>query len=246
MDFGGWGMPAATQSESLVVWTPPKALNEAKSLFAPYSPKFQPLSPSSKAALDKIRVGVLYISNSDQDSSVEDWLKLLQDVKVSTLLLYAPHHGTDFAFHVGTIVGKQKFSEAEWAFNWPHLRQLLQSRHVLANPHKTKESAAFDLAEARARLGLNQEELAHGLNVTTRTVQNWEAEKATSQMMKKTRDLRELLALMDDYVAAPKEKSWLSTPLEAFGGHTPQQLVTEGRIRDLVVEFNMLHEGQPV
>lgn len=237
-------MPAATQSESLVVWTLPKALNEAKSLFAPYSPKFQPLSHSPKAVLDKIRVGVLYISNSDQDSSVEDWLKLLRDIKVSTLLLYAPHHGTDFAFHVGTIVGKQKFREAEWAFNWPHLRQLLQSRHVLAN--KTKESCAFDVGEARARLGLNQEELAHGLNVTTRTVQNWEAEKATSQMMKKTRDLRELLALMDEYVAAPKEKSWLSSSLEAFGGRTPQQLVTEGRIRDLVVEFNRLREGQPV
>ena len=61
--------------------------------------------------------------------------------------------------------------------------------------------------------------------------------------MKKTRDLRELFRLMGDYVAAPKEKNWISSSLQAFGGHTPQQLVTEGRIRDLVVEFNRLRES---
>jgi hypothetical protein len=31
-------MQTATHSEGLVVWTEPKALDEAKSLFAPYSP----------------------------------------------------------------------------------------------------------------------------------------------------------------------------------------------------------------
>ena len=31
-------MPIATQAEELVVWTQPKTLAEAKSLFAPYSP----------------------------------------------------------------------------------------------------------------------------------------------------------------------------------------------------------------
>jgi hypothetical protein len=51
---------------------------------------------------------------------------------------------------------------------------------------------------------------------------------------------------MDDYVVAPKEKVWLSSPLEAFAGRTPQQLITDGRIRDLVIEFDRLSEGQPV
>jgi hypothetical protein len=51
---------------------------------------------------------------------------------------------------------------------------------------------------------------------------------------------------MEDYVVAPKEKEWLSSPLEAFTGRTPQELITNGRIRDLVVEFDRLREGQPV
>lgn len=88
--------------------------------------------------------------------------------------------------------------------------------------------------------------MANGLNVTARTLQNWEAGKGTSQMDKKTRDLRELLSRMDDYVVAPKEKEWLFTPLGAFSGRTPQELIADGRIRDLVVEFDRLREGQPV
>ena len=59
-------------------------------------------------------------------------------------------------------------------------------------------------------------------------------------------NLRELLTLMDDYVVAPKEEKWLSSPLEAFAGRTPQELIADGRIRDLVVEFDRLREGQPV
>ncbi len=65
-------------------------------------------------------------------------------------------------------------------------------------------------------------------------------------MSSKTRDLRELLSCLDHYVVAPKEKAWLSAPLEAFGGRSLQELITEGRIRELVVEFDRLREAQPV
>ena len=51
---------------------------------------------------------------------------------------------------------------------------------------------------------------------------------------------------MDDYVVAPKEKEWLSSPLKALSGRTPQELIADGRVRDLVAEFDRLQEGQPV
>jgi transcriptional regulator with XRE-family HTH domain len=111
---------------------------------------------------------------------------------------------------------------------------------------KRAATAMLELLEARQRLGLSQEQFAKALNVTARTLQNWELGKGTSQIYKRTRDLRELLSRMDDYVVTPKEKEWLSTPLEAFAGKTPQQLVADGRIRDLVIEFDRLREGQPV
>jgi transcriptional regulator with XRE-family HTH domain len=192
-----------------------------------------------KTAFRKTSVSVLYLSNSEQDATVENTLATLRNCKVSTLLVYTPHHSADFAFRVGTMVGRQKFMEAEWAFNWPHLRQLLKTHNIRVHAHhRVDEKTAFKLLDARQRLGLSQEQLASALNVTARTLQNWEADKGTSQMYKKTRDLRELLSRMDDYVVAPEEKTWLSSPLEAFAGRTPRQLIAEGRIRDLVVEFD--------
>jgi transcriptional regulator with XRE-family HTH domain len=240
-------MQTATQSEGLVVWTEPNALDEAKSLFAPYSPRFQTVPCAVKTALGKIHVSVLYLSSPEQDAAVESTLATLRNCKVSSLLVYTPRHTADFAFRVGTMVGRQRFADAEWAFNWPHLRQLLKARNIRAHARRTAdEPEPFGLLDARQRLGLSQEQLASALNVTARTLQNWEAGKGTSQMNKKMRDLRELLSRMDDYVVAPEEKHWLSTPLEAFAGRTPQELIANGRIRDLVIEFDRLRDAQPV
>src|SRR6516164_8008609 len=139
-------MPAVTQSEGLVVWTQPNALDEARSLFAPYSPKFQTVPCDVKSALRKTSVSVLYLSSSEQDATVENTLATLRNCKVSTLLVYTPHHSADFAFRLGTMVGRQKFAEAEWAFNWPHLRQLLKTHNIRVHAdHRVDEKTAFKL-----------------------------------------------------------------------------------------------------
>ncbi len=116
-------MPTATQAKELVVWTQPKTLAEAKSLFAPYSPKFQTVPCNVRAALGKAWVSVLYLSSPEQDSAVESTLATLRSCKVSNLLVYTPNRSADFAFRVGTMVGRQRFTEAQLAFNWPHLTE---------------------------------------------------------------------------------------------------------------------------
>jgi transcriptional regulator with XRE-family HTH domain len=87
----------------------------------------------------------------------------------------------------------------------------------------------FEIVQAGRRLGLTQEQLATALGVTIRTLLRWENGQDAKQMSSKTRDLRELLSRMDNYVVAPKEKAWLSSPLEAFGGRSPQELITKAK-----------------
>lgn len=240
-------MQTVIEAQDLVVWTQHGTLEEAKSLFAPFASTFQTLPCTTRAALGKTQLSVLYLSSSAEDASVEKALAELRSCKVTALVVYLPHHSTDFAFRVGTMVGRQKFADAEWAFNLQHLKQLLKAKNITAlGQRAVDQEASSALLETRERLGLSQVQMASALNVAVRTLQNWEAGKGTGQMSKKMRDLRDLLSRMDDYVIAPKEKEWLRSPLAAFGGRTPQELIAEGRIRDLVIEFDRLREGQPV
>jgi hypothetical protein len=71
-------MQTAAHSEGLVVWTEPKALDEAKSLFAPYSPRFQTV-PCELTALGKTQVSVLYLSSPEEDAAFESTLATLRN-----------------------------------------------------------------------------------------------------------------------------------------------------------------------
>lgn len=104
----------------------------------------------------------------------------------------------------------------------------------------------LDIAAARKRLGLTQQQMAHALNISTRTLQNWEKKVGTSQLLRKTRDLRELVSLMDDYVVPTEEQDWLNTSLAALHNRKPIDLIAQGKLRDLIVEFQRLREGQPL
>jgi hypothetical protein len=107
--FGSWDwrqkMRTAIESSDLVVWAPHKSLKEAKSLFAPYSPKFQTVPCKEMMACGKATVSALYLSCPEQESTVENALLALRNCRVSKLLVYTPRHSSDFAFRLGTIVG---------------------------------------------------------------------------------------------------------------------------------------------
>ena len=64
-------MQTAIESRGLVVWAPQKSLTEAKSLFAPYAPKFRTVPCNDVTAFANATVSVLYMSSPEQETTVE-------------------------------------------------------------------------------------------------------------------------------------------------------------------------------
>jgi len=67
-------MQTAIESRELIVWAPHKSLAEAKSLFASYAPKFQTVPCNEMTAFGKATVNVLYLSNPELGTTVENAL----------------------------------------------------------------------------------------------------------------------------------------------------------------------------
>ena len=240
-------MPVHADNEELVILTDKDELAEAKALFSQFATAFRTMPYRKTEPVNGSGTFVFYMGGPEDDAGIERSLRELESCKVASLVFYVPNHSSDFAFRVGKLVGSRRFAQAEWAFNMPHLRQLLKARNVDVRSRRTEDTAISGdaLIATRKRFGLTQTEMAEALGVTARTWQNWERGLGTSQIERKARDLRELMTLMDDYVSAPKEQEWLANPLPAFHGKSPRELIAAGRIRDLVVEFLRLREGQP-
>jgi DNA-binding transcriptional regulator YiaG len=241
-------MLAQANNQELVVWTEKNALEEAKALFSNFDAAFQTIPCTKFRRESKSEVVIFYLHGPTDDAKIKGALRDLEYCRASTLLFFVPHHSSDLAFRVGKLVGS-KFPQAEWAFNMQHLRQLLRARNIAVHRYREGTSAKPTGAEMKAlrkRLGLAQTEMAEAFGVTPRTLQSWEKGIGTSQLKGKMRDLTELTTLMDEYVSAPREQDWLSTPQQALKNKTPRELIAQGRVRDLIVEFLRMREGQPV
>lgn len=88
--------------------------------------------------------------------------------------------------------------------------------------------------------------MAIALNFPVRSLLHSNARHGTNRSNMRIRAFRGLLLRMDDYVVASKENEWLSSPLEAFGGRSPRELIMEGRMHDLITELDRMREGQRV
>lgn len=239
-------MKTVQSRQDLVVWADPKSLAEAKSVFSPYEAAIRPIPSVCRSRdLPDTRISIVYLKHSEPKEHYAAFLECFRNSKVEFLLFYMPDDSSTLAFRWGEMVGRHRVEKADWIFNWQELRQILRARNIFAHP-SANIGEDFDLVAARKRLGLTQAQMARALKVAPRTVQNWESGDGRSQMPKKTQDLREFLELMDEYVIASNEEEWLNTPLPAIRNVNPIHAILEGKIRDLIVEFLRLGEGQPV
>jgi DNA-binding XRE family transcriptional regulator len=226
----------------LVIYALDRDLPEAKTVFS--SLKAEVLS-LPREEFPESPVSIVYVGKAPEPAYTHLFHRLGTHHS-GLVALYTNHEQTPpQAFEWGKLVQKAELKRSVWVHNFPHLWQILRSESQMGE-HLAFTLPPFSLVEARRRLGLTQEQMAKALGVAPRTIQNWEQGVGLSLLGKKTEQLRRLLSLMDEFVIAPEEQTWLKQPLPALQEKTPRETIASGKLDELVRELVCLEEGMPV
>jgi transcriptional regulator with XRE-family HTH domain len=182
---------------------------------------------------------VIYVKGNEQEPKLRAFLGRFRKRRYRRMVVYSPARSPEAAARLGIVIGNLALKRTEVVFEPERVAGALD----LPPSPAPGEPGPADL---RRRLGLTQEQMAAAIGVTVRTLQNWESGKLGRNLDRKLRDMRELSALVEDYIPSDKRDQWLRAPLAAFEGASPAQLIEEGRTRDLIIEFRRLQENQPL
>jgi DNA-binding transcriptional regulator YiaG len=87
------------------------------------------------------------------------------------------------------------------------------------------------VAKVRQSLGVKQQEFARMAGYSVRAVADWESGKAIGQSARqRVNELQRLAGGLAGVMDEHHIGEWLQTPNEAFGGHTPLQVIERGEI----------------
>ena len=240
---------SASAAHDIFVCAEEQVLPETDWLVKELGKRAHSVSMDRSSQLQKGQGFILYLHGGESLPELRSFFRTIVTIDYDWLLLYVAHHSLEAAAKIGFVAGQELPKPAEFAFDAQRLREcVMRVCNLWAHPlpDVKRSFSAGEVLRARKTLELTQEQLARALQVTTRTIQNWERNIATSQLDCKARDLRELLELLGEYVLPGKEADWLRTKHEAFAGQQPLDLLIAGKLRDLIVEFRRLQEGQPV
>jgi len=102
----------------------------------------------------------------------------------------------------------------------------------------------------KAALGLTIEEFAAAAGRSPRSAARWlaaeSAQPASGDAARSLRRLAHLEFLLADVIGPERRSEWLRTPNRGFRGEAPLDLVTSGRIDDVVSVLEVLADGTPV
>jgi transcriptional regulator with XRE-family HTH domain len=89
---------------------------------------------------------------------------------------------------------------------------------------------ALQIRDLRSRLGLSQESLSRALDVSTRSVERWEAKGATTDHTETIRrvSLLEEISRLADEVYGPAVESFMQTPRRSLEMRTPKEALVRG------------------
>ena len=107
----------------------------------------------------------------------------------------------------------------------------------------------LNVPNLRAALGLTIEEFAEAAGRSPRSAARWiaaeSAQPETGEAARALRRLAHLEFLLADVIGPQRGSEWLRTPNRGFRGEAPLDLITSGRIEDVVAVLEVLADGTP-
>jgi hypothetical protein len=101
----------------------------------------------------------------------------------------------------------------------------------------------------KTALGLTVEEFAAATGRSPRSAARWiaaeSAQPASGEAARALRRLAHLEFLLADVIGAEQGSVWLRTPNRGFRGEAPLDLVTSGRVEDVISTLEVLADGTP-
>jgi DNA-binding XRE family transcriptional regulator len=230
----------------ILVCTEPETREEAEAFVSKLGAHPQMCSMRSfKHWREKAKFLLVYLKGPEPSATLRSCLRQVSDDRSLQVLVYTQTHPSDDhqAAELGKIIGRYRPRKTYICFNSSEVEQFVHERVRLGG--KEKKRGLFEtLAGLRQELDLTQLDVANALDVTTRTVQNWE--KLGSGSERQMRDFRELYELASKYLGGHQIAAWMDSPNDAFQKRTPRELIREGKTRDLILEFQRLQTGEPL
>lgn len=184
----------------------------------------------------------VYLMAAEPSSTLRNCLRQVSKDSSLHVIVYTHPSDDHQTAELGRIIGEFRPRGTDICFYEGEVEKIFLTRMGVSG--KEKPVSRDTLAALREDLDLTQVDLAAALDVTPRTVQNWEKHGRGSE--RRYRDLKELHQLLSKYVERGKVASWMDGPNEAFQKRTPRELIREGKTRDLILEFGRLQTGEPL
>ncbi len=192
---------------------------------------------------EKVKGVLVYLKGTEPPATLRSCLRQVSKDSPLHVVVFSRPSSDHQAAELGKIVGELRPRRTYICFDSEEVQKVFHVQmRVVAG--EGKQGLNESLAALREELDLTQVDVAAALDVTPRTIQNWESRRKAYG--KRFRDLRELHDLLSKYIERDQIATWMGSPNQAFQNRTPRELIREGKTRDLILEFGRLQTGEPL
>lgn len=191
---------------------------------------------------DKTSLMFVYLTRTEPSSTLRRCLRQVSKDRSLRVIVYTQPSDDHQTAELGRIIGELRPRGTEICFYEGEAEKLFLAQTGVTD--KRRPASRDTPGALREDLDLTQVDLAAALDVTPRTVQNWEKQGRVPE--RRFRDLKELHGLLSKYIGSGQVASWMDSPNEAFQKRTPRELIREGKTRDLILEFGRFETGEPL